>query len=200
MGGSPIFFFRFPRRIGAGGNERGRAQDLPGGCTRGVLGEWQVLAVHEVVETALAGLGYEVVDVEWSGGGLLRVYIDAPAGIRIDDCERASHQLSHALTVENVHYERLEVSSPGLDRPLRKLADFARFAGHKAWIKFRAPVNGRKQFEGVLQPVPAQTGLGARVGLLFEDKDANEQLLEFTVAEVDKAHLVPQIDFRSKRR
>lgn len=157
-------------------------------------------AVRDVVETALVGLGYELVDVEWSGGGLLRVYIDAPCGIKIDDCERASHQLAHALTVENVHYERLEVSSPGLDRPLKRLADYARFAGHKAWIKFRAPVNGRKQFEGVLQPVAAGDGPNARVGLVFEDKDAREQLLEFAVGEVDKAHLVPQIDFRSKKR
>ncbi len=159
-----------------------------------------MLAVHAVVETALAGLGYELVDVEWSGGGLLRVYIDAPTGITIEDCGRASNQLSHVLTVENVHYERLEVSSPGLDRPLRKLADYARFAGHRAWVKFRAPVNGRKQFEGVLQPLAGAHGPDTRVGLVFEDKDANEQLLEFTLAEVDKAHLVPQIDFRSNKR
>jgi ribosome maturation factor RimP len=164
------------------------------------VGGRRVQAVHEVVETALVGLGYELVDVEWSGGGLLRVYIDAPAGIKIDDCERASHQLSHALTVENVHYERLEVSSPGLDRPLRKVADYARFAGQKVWVKFRAPVNGRKQFEGVLQPILAADGPEVRIGLVFEDRNASEQLLEFTVAEVDRAHLVPQIDFRSKKR
>lgn len=157
-------------------------------------------AAQNVVETALSGLGYELVDLEWSGGGLLRVYIDAPEGISIEDCERASNQLSHVLTVENVHYERLEVSSPGLDRPLKKLSDYARFAGHKAWVKFRMPVNGRKQFEGVLQPVAASTDADARVGLVFEGKDASEQLLEFSLSEVDKAHLVPRIDFRSNKR
>jgi ribosome maturation factor RimP len=199
MGGSPIFFF--PNGCAEHAPLRpGRRAKLPAESTAWCMGERQVQAVQDVVETALAGLGYEVVDVEWSGGGLLRVYIDAPDGIKLDDCERASHQLSHALTVENVHYERLEVSSPGLDRPLKKLADFARFTGHKAWIKFRAPLKGRKQFEGILQPVVAADDPGVRIGLVIEDKDANEQLLEFTLAEVDKAHLVPHIDFRSKKR
>jgi len=169
------------------------------GAQKRVWSECRVHTAQKVVETALSGLGYELVDLEWSGGGLLRVYIDAPHGISIEDCERASNQLSHVLTVENVHYERLEVSSPGLDRPLRKLADYARFAGHKAWVKFRMPVNGRKQFEGVLQPLPASTEAD-RVALVFEGRDATEQLLEFSLSEVDKAHLVPQIDFRSNKR
>lgn len=128
------------------------------------------------------------------------MFIDAPTGISLEDCERASHQLSHVLTVENVAYERLEVSSPGLDRPLKKVADFARFAGQKALVKLRVPMAGRKQFEGILQPVEGDVGPDTRMGLVFEDKDAVEKLLEFTVAEVDKARLVPQVDFRSNKR
>ena len=94
---------------------------------------------QQVVEAVLVGLGYELVDMEWAGGGVLRVFIDldggpalsdaagavtgteASIGVGIEDCERASNQLSHVLTVENINYERLEVSSPGLDRPLKKL-------------------------------------------------------------------------------
>ncbi len=157
-------------------------------------------AAQSVIETALLGLGYELVDHEWSAGGLLRVFIDAPGGITIDDCERASHQLSHVLTVENIAYERLEVSSPGLDRALKKPADFARFAGQKVFVKLRAPLAGRKQFEGVLQPPGENIGPDTRIGLVFEDKDAVEKLLEFTLSEVDKARLVPQLDFRSNKR
>jgi ribosome maturation factor RimP len=155
--------------------------------------------MQQVVETALLGLGYELVDIERSPGGILRVFIDGPEGIKIEDCERASHQLAHALTVENVDYERLEVSSPGLDRPLKRLADFLRFDGHRASVKMRAPVEGRKQFEGVLQAGSSASEDG-KLGLVFEDKAGTEQLLEFVLADVDKARLVPKIDFRSNKR
>lgn len=156
-------------------------------------------AIQQVVEAALAGLGYELVDIERAPGGLLRVFIDASAGISIDDCERASHQLAHVLTVENVDYERLEISSPGLDRPLKRLGDYVRFAGHEASVKLRAPVDGRKQFQGLLK-APREEGGEGRLGLVFEGKDGTEQLLEFVLADVDKARLVPRIDFRSNKR
>jgi ribosome maturation factor RimP len=155
--------------------------------------------MQQVIETALAGLGYELVDIERAPGGLLRVFIDAQAGITIDDCERASHQLSHVLTVENVGYDRLEVSSPGLDRPLKRLGDFTRFAGQEASVKLRLPVDGRKQFQGVLR-APAEDGAEGKLGLIFEGKDGSEQVLEFVLADVDKARLVPRIDFRSNKR
>ena len=82
-----------------------------------------------LVETTLTGLGYELVDLEVSGRGLMRVLMDKPGGIALEDCERVSHQLTRLFAVEGVNYERLEVSSPGLDRPLKKEADFARFRG-----------------------------------------------------------------------
>ncbi len=147
------------------------------------------------------GLGYELVDLEWAGGGVLRVFIDRPdaSGVTIEDCERASNQLSHVLTVENINYERLEISSPGLDRPLKKLADFVRFTGLEVLVKLRRPFDGRKNYQGVLQELEDKDD-DTKIGLVFEGKDGTPQLLQFALGDVDKARLVPQIDFRSKKR
>ncbi|ODU26622.1 MAG: ribosome maturation factor RimP [Thiobacillus sp. SCN 62-729] len=81
------------------------------------------------LEPVLAGLGYELVMLERAGRGLIRIFIDKPGGITIDDCVAVSNHLTHLFTVENIDYDRLEVSSPGLDRPLVKPQDYARFAG-----------------------------------------------------------------------
>src|ERR1043166_6350053 len=110
-------------------------------------------AVHSVVEPVVAGMGYELVELQAANGGrMLRLFIDKPGGIGVEDCAAVSRQLSRVFEVEGVDYERLEVSSPGLDRPLRKSADFARFAGHKADVKMRTPdASGRRRFVGVLR-------------------------------------------------
>jgi len=137
--------------------------------------------VAKLVETTLAGMGYELVDLELSGRGLMRVFMDKPEGITVEDCERVSHQLVRLFTVEGVEYERLEVSSPGLDRVLKKEADFARFRGQKAKFKLRLPLNGSKQL----------------VGILGETKDGAVQLemeggsVVIELSNVDKARLVP---------
>jgi len=107
-------------------------------------------STQAIIERALTGMGYEVVDVEFAQDGLLRVYIDSPVGITLDDCEKVSRQLSHVLAVEDVDYARLEVSSPGLDRPLKKAADFERFAGAEVSVRLRRPLEGRRNFDGVL--------------------------------------------------
>src|SRR5438270_10783108 len=109
-------------------------------------------AMHSVVEQVVAGMGYELVELQAANGGrMLRLFIDKPGGIRVEDCAAVSRQLSRVFEVEGVNYERLEVSSPGLDRPLRQLADFVRFAGHKADVKMRTPdATGRRRFVGVL--------------------------------------------------
>lgn len=110
-----------------------------------------------VVETTVAGCGYELVDMEKSAGGLLRVFIDnvfvpgAEKAITVDDCEKVTRQLQHVLEVEGVPYERLEVSSPGLDRPLKIASDYARFAGEQVDITLKAPFHGRKRYRGELQ-------------------------------------------------
>ena len=83
----------------------------------------RALEREDWLRETLAGLGYELVDLESSRGGLLRVFIDSPDGISVEDCARVSHRLTRLFAVENVEYERLEVSSPGLDRPLKRLED-----------------------------------------------------------------------------
>lgn len=169
-------------------------------------------------------MGYELVDLEFGQRGLLRVFIDAPAGIRMEDCERVSHQLSHVLVVEDVDYQRLEVSSPGLDRPLKKAADFVRFAGAEVAVRLRRPLEGRRNFEGVLsvepdgrfglvlveaRPVPAKGGKGARAAAKVkaaggaakgkagpaEAAPAADRKLVFALDEIDRARLVPKVKF-----
>ncbi|MFZ5502620.1 MAG: ribosome maturation factor RimP [Pseudomonadota bacterium] len=133
------------------------------------------------VEVTVTGLGYELVDFERSGRGLLRVFIDKPEGISVDDCQTVSNQLTRMFLVENVEYDRLEVSSPGLDRPLKKPADFVRFCGEKAQLKLRMPMSGRKNFAGVL-------------GAVNEGKlqlDVEGSVVEIELSNVDKARLVP---------
>lgn len=152
-----------------------------------------MVQLAELLETTVGGLGYELVDVERSGGGMLRIFIDKPEGIGIADCEIVTRQLQHVLTVENIDYDRLEVSSPGLDRPLKKLGDFVRFAGSEAVVTLKKPFEGRKQYRGVLHPPRGET-----VGLEFAGKDG-PVTLDFTVAEIDKARLVPHVDFRSRK-
>ena len=163
------------------------------------------MLLRDLVEKTLTGMGYELVDFEQAARGLVRVFIDFAehddgAGnernIAVEDCEKVTHQLLHVLTVENSAYERLEVSSPGLDRPLKKLADYVRFAGQEAQIKLRVSMPGsahRKAFQGVLHAPD-----GDNLKLEFEGNDG-PALLEFTLSDVDKARLVPKVDFRSRK-
>jgi len=131
----------------------------------------------------LSGLGYELVDLESSRSGLLRVFIDSAEGIKVEDCARVSHHLTRALAVEGIDYERLEVSSPGLDRPLKRIEDYERFAGRDASVKLKLPRDGRRRFEGRLAGVEAGAVVlevdGVRHRLAFED--------------IDRARLVPDV-------
>jgi len=114
------------------------------------------MSQHSTIDTTVRGLGYELVDVERAPGGLLRVTIDHPLSdgeprfIHVDDCEKVTRQLQHVLEVEGLAYERLEVSSPGLDRPLKTAADFARFEGEQVEVTLKVPFKGRKRFRGEL--------------------------------------------------
>jgi ribosome maturation factor RimP len=112
------------------------------------------------LEPVVAGLGYELLDVEYAAAGrysVLRVYLDRTDGgaIGLDDCERASHAIGAVLDAEDLigHEYRLEVSSPGFDRPLRTAAHFARFAGSEARIELAVPLEGRRRFRGQLGAV-----------------------------------------------
>jgi ribosome maturation factor RimP len=165
------------------------------------------LRLQDLIEKTVIGMGYHLVDLEQAARGLVRVYIDFPyaessspetgdRAITVEDCEKVTHQLLHVLTVENAVYERLEVSSPGLDRPLKTLIDFQRFAGHEATVKLRMPMASaanRKSFQGILHAPE-----GDNLKLEFEGKEG-PAMLEFSLADVDKARLVPKVDFRSRK-
>ena len=139
--------------------------------------------MQRLLDTTLPGLGYELVDLEIGRDGLVRVFIDSPAGVTLDDCVKVSNHLSHLFTVENVPYERLEISSPGLDRPLKKEADFVRFAGQQVKIKLRVPLEGgRKMLQGELKGIS-----DGKVEVLL----APDQLVAVPLAQIDRARLVP---------
>jgi ribosome maturation factor RimP len=142
-------------------------------------------ALATVVEPVVAGMGYELVDMQAvQGGRLLRLFIDKPGGIVVEDCAAVSRQLSRVFEVEGIDYERLEVSSPGLDRPLRKHGDFARFAGQKAEIRMRTPdASGRRRYVGVLR--------GSEAGQVTVELDG--QTVALALDDVERARLVPEL-------
>ena len=157
---------------------------------------------QQTIEKTVTGLGYDLVDVEHAPRGLLRVTIERVPGqayaqaaefVTVEDCEKVTRQLQYVLEVERVDYERLEVSSPGLDRPLKRETDYARFAGHEVTLTLKLLFNGRKHWRGVLQTADA----GWR--LVFEEGNA-PQALDFTVDEVREARLVPVVDFKRKNK
>lgn len=142
------------------------------------------MELNSLLESTLQGLGYEMVDLEMSNHGkLLRLFIDKPGGINIDDCALVSNHVSRLLAVEmDFDYDRLEVSSPGLDRPLKKEADFIRFCGETVQIKLRVPLQGRKKFAGILRSV--------QDGQVQLEVDGN--IVDLALSNIDKARLVPQ--------
>lgn len=140
--------------------------------------------LRDLLESTVTGLGYELVDVERSPHGrLLRVFIDKPDGVSVDDCVAVSNHLSRLLAVENVDYGRLEISSPGLDRPLKKTSDFIRFAGESAKLKLRVALQGQRNFVGVLR--------GVQEGVLKLEVDG--KVLDLELDNLEKARLVPKL-------
>lgn len=139
--------------------------------------------LQALIEPVLTGLGYELVALEQAGRGLLRVYIDAPGGIGVDDCVKVSNQLTRLFMVENVDYARLEVSSPGLDRLLVKEQDFIRFTGEQAQVKLRLPLAGRRKYMGRLA--------GLTDGVLQLDTESGRVAL--ALIEIESARLVPEL-------
>ena len=170
----------------------------------------------KAVESTVTGLGYELVDCERSPRGLLCVYIDRlPGGvydlpgefITVEDCEKVNRQLQYALEVAEIDYGRLEVSSPGMDRPLKTQAHFERFAGVEIEIALKESFEGQKNYRGVLeaveqiegQPAP-EPGSWQLVFKQGEGKNAVEQALGFTLDEIRGARLVPVFDFKGRGR
>lgn len=190
------------------------------------------MALQEIVEQTVIGLGYDLVEIERSAGGLLRITIDLPwtkpaegtlapeQFINVEDCEKVNRQLQFALEVDGVEYKRLEVSSPGIDRPLRHANDFERFVGAVVDLTLKAPMgaaaNGqvsanRKKFRGTLERVvQADGGVGWQI--VWSDEPAPKpghrvskkrvppplQVLGFTLDELREARLAPIVSFKGR--
>lgn len=189
------------------------------------------MSLQTIVETTVSGLGYDLVEIERSAGGLLRITIDHPwlpgsseALVAVEDCERVTRQLQFALEVEEIDYRRLEVSSPGIDRPLRHLADLERFAGEVIDITLKAPLGdavgkaergsvnaNRKKFRGTLEKVLDGTQVGWQIvwsdapepkpGVRVSKKRAPVplQALGFSLDELREARLAPIVDFKGRK-
>lgn len=144
------------------------------------------MQLAELIEQAVTGLGYELVDFETSPRArLLRVFIDRLPGkgsVDIDDCTTVSNHLSRLFTVENVDYDRLEVSSPGLDRPLKKAADWQRFVGQDVQFKLRVPIGNQRNFAGCIVGLQGDAAVVAVEG---EER-------AFALDGIEKARLVPK--------
>ena len=137
-----------------------------------------------LLEKTVGALGYELTDLELANRGrLVRVFIDKADGIDVEDCATVSNHLARLLTVEGIDYDRLEVSSPGLDRTLKRPQDFARFVGERAQVKLRLAMNGRRRFIGKLQNV-------GEVGI---ELDVDGELVSIAFSDIDKARLDPNI-------
>lgn len=151
-------------------------------CAYGLV---EMTPLAGILEPTLAGMGYELVDTQVSNRGrLLRIFVDRPGGITVDDCAAVSRQLTRVLAVEGIDYDRLEVSSPGLDRALTKPADFVRFAGRRVEVRMRAPDGaGRRRFSGLL--------CGARDGVASIETEGRTVAL--ALDGIDRARLVPEL-------
>ena len=200
------------------------------------------MAVQEIVEQTVTGLGYDLVEIERSAGGLLRITIDLPWAkpatelekgsgslpdlapeqfVNVEDCEKVTRQLVFALEVDGVEYKRLEVSSPGIDRPLRHEKDFERFVGHVIDVSLKAPIGAaaqgqvnatRKKFRGTLERVQAVAGEAAGWQIVWSDAPAVKpgqkvskkrppaplQALGFTLDELREARLAPIVSFKGR--
>ncbi len=191
------------------------------------------MALQEIVEQTVSGLGYDLVEIDRSAGGLLRITIDLPwvqpaegeiaveQFINVEDCEKVNRQLQFALEVDGVEYKRLEISSPGIDRPLRHVQDYERFVGRIVDITLKAPIGvaaaagqvnaSRKKFQGVLEKVLAADGSAgwqivwsdapvAKPGQRVSKKRVPPplQALGFALNEVREARLAPIVSFKGR--
>jgi len=111
----------------------------------------------------------------------------------VDDCARVSNHLSHLFTVENIDYERLEVSSPGLDRPLTKLADYARFSGEEAQVNLHELTDGVRKVKGILRGIMQ----GAEGDNVLVETETGVRTIPFAL--IDRARLVPKIEWRKAK-
>nr|WP_319566210.1 ribosome maturation factor RimP [uncultured Rhodoferax sp.] len=197
------------------------------------------MALKEIVEQIVTGLGYDLVEIERSAGGLLRVTIDLPwvapvvdapiaeQFVTVEDCEKVTRQLQFALEVDQIDYRRLEVSSPGIDRPLRHTQDFERFVGYTIDVTLKQPLGAaaagqvsanRKKFRGVLERVEPLAAAAQLVlaepswQIVWRDEIVTKpgqkiskkralpplQALGFVLSELKEARLAPIVSFKGR--
>ena len=194
------------------------------------------VALKDIVEQTVTGLGYDLVEIERSAGGLLRITIDLPwtppvAGtavveqfVTVEDCEKVTRQLQFAIEVEQIEYRRLEVSSPGIDRPLRHLQDFERFVGQVIDVTLKQPLGAaaagqvnanRKKFRGVLERgemVVTSPEVETAWQIVWRDEPVAKpgqkiskkrpqpplQALGFVLSEIREARLAPIVSFKGR--
>lgn len=198
------------------------------------------MALKDIVEQTVAGLGYDLVEIDRSAGGLLRITIDLPWSlpaaegvqaapedqfVTVEDCEKVTRQLQYALEVDEVDYKRLEVSSPGIDRPLRHDQDFERFVGHVVDVTLKMPLGSaaagqvsptRKKFRGVLERVEAVADASPQAErswqIVWRDEPVTKpgqkiskkrlpaptQALGFVLSELKEARLAPIVSFKGR--
>lgn len=199
-----------------------------------------MVALKDIVEQTVAGLGYDLVEIDRSAGGLLRITIDLPWSspvldgsqaapvdqfVTVEDCEKVTRQLQYALEVDEVDYKRLEVSSPGIDRPLRHDQDFERFVGHVVDVTLKMPLGSaaagqvsptRKKFRGVLERVEAAADASPQAErpwqIVWRDEPVTKpgqkiskkrppaptQALGFVLSELKEARLAPIVSFKGR--
>ena len=192
-----------------------------------------LLSTNDTIEQTVIGLGYDLVDIERTTGGLLRVTIDMPyvsevaeaeQFINAEDCEKVTRQLQFVLEVEGAEYSRLEVSSPGIDRPLKTQKDFERFTGELIDITLKAPIGvaavagstisaNQKKFRGTLERVQQTDGSTPTWQIVWSDEPAVKpgqkisknrvpaplQAMGFTLDEIHQARLAPVVDFKGRK-
>ncbi len=185
------------------------------------------MALQDIVQEIAVGLGYDLVEIDRSAGGLLRITIDLPwqpgveQFVTVEDCEKVTRQLQFAMEVDGVEYKRLEVSSPGIDRPLRHEKDFERFEGQVIDITLKAPIGvtsatqvsaNRKKFRGTLERVPAGEEAAAGWQIVWSEEPPSKpgarvskkrppapvQALSFTLDELRDARLAPLVSFKGR--
>jgi ribosome maturation factor RimP len=151
----------------------------------------------ELLASTLPPMGYELVDWEMSRGRMVRVFIDKPEGstdgISVDDCARVSNHLTRLFTVEDIDYERLEVSSPGLDRPLTKIADYTRFSGEEAQVHLHELTDGVRKVKGILRGIVH----GPSGDSVLVETETGVRTIPFAL--IDRGRLVPKIEWRKAR-
>jgi ribosome maturation factor RimP len=168
--------------------------------------------IAKIVATAISGLGYELVDFERGTHGTIRVFIDKPDGISVEDCAAVSNHLTRLFVVELIDYERLEVSSPGLDRPLKTLDDFRRFSGQPVKVRLNTMVDNRKRFDAVAEFIEGDritfrllddagvvaSRAGKRIGAAIAKKKAAVEpsavvKISVALADIERARLIPDV-------